>query len=1006
MGGARDGLEGVRILTQSFYLVLRRLFLIAPLAISALLLPNAAAQVSVQGQWSTASYQIPINPIHSALLNNGKILVVAGSGNCIPTVSGCPQSAPYGPANGAGAVLVDPSTGNITHFTVSWDMFCNGMLVLPDGRVFINGGTQDWNPNFTGSVRSSLFDPNTNTFTDVQDMAHGRWYPTVLNLPDGRVMTFSGIDENNVTNSTVEIFTPGTGWSPQYGAGFTPPLYPRLHLLPSGKVFFSGSDITTLLFNPADQTWTTVGDRVWNGQRVYGSSVMLPLTPANNYDPQIITMGGNMYSPTATTEIIDMGAANPAWQLGPNMSQPRVEMNAVILPNQKVLVLGGSSQDEVANTASLNADLYDPASNSFSSAGNNTIPRLYHSMAMLLPDATVWVAGSNPDYNVYEPRVEIYKPAYLFNSNGTAATQPTLSSIPGNIAWGAGFTVSTPDAASISSVLLIRPGAPTHAFDTEQRVVGMSFTKGSGTLTVTAPPNANIAPPGYYMLFLVNSSGVPSVAKFTKLGSTTGNPAPTLNSISPTSGSANGGTPVTITGTGFASGATVSLGGTAATGVTVVSSTTITATTAAHAAGAVNVVVTNPDAQSDTLTNGYTYTAVNPAPTVSSISPAAGTVNGGTPISIVGTGFIAGATATLGGSAATGITVVSSTLITATSPAHSAGAVAVVVTNPDTQSGSKLNGFTYTAPSPAPTVSAINPISGSSTGGTSVIITGTGFLTGATVSLGGTAATGSTVNSSTSLTAVTAAHAAGVVNVVVTNSDSQSGSLTSGYTYTSVSSSLGLSVPAGDSSSATVVAGQAAAYTLSIGGAGMSGTATLTCSGAPSQANCSVPATEAFSSTTPVTFNISVTTTARTAGAMRPPTFAPVTWSWAFAMIGIVVLPGISVRKRSLLRSFRLLPLAFLLLLISCGGGGTGTQPANPNPSPNPNGTPAGTYTLTVQATSGTSTQTVPLTLTVAINRFQVLERLSRVKQIKLLRSAQINEAQASAPWAELAEEV
>ena len=105
----------------------------------------------------------------------------------------------------------------------------------------------------------------------------------------------------------------------------------------------------------------------------------------------------------------------------------------------------------------------------------------------------------------YESHMEIYKPAYLFNSSGGLATRPTITSAPSAISWNGSFTVSTPDAANISSVVLVRPGAPTHAFDMEQRLVGMSFTIGSGTLTVTAPPNGNIAPPGYYMLFLVNS---------------------------------------------------------------------------------------------------------------------------------------------------------------------------------------------------------------------------------------------------------------------------------------------------------------------------------------------------------------------------------------------------------------------------------------------------------------------------------------------------------------------
>src|SRR5438105_496302 len=352
---------------------------------------------------------------------------------------------------------------------------------------------------------------------------------------------------------------------------------------------------------------------------------------------------------------------------------------------------------KIQNTASLNADLYDPGTSSFSSAGANAYARLYHSVALLLPDATVWFAGGNPQRGAYEQHMEIDKPAYLFNANGTAATRPTIASVPSTIAWGGQFTVSTPDAANISSVVLVRPGAPTHAFDMDQRLVGMSFSKGSGTLTVTAPPNGNIAPPGYYMLFLVNSSGVPSVAKFTKLGTASSAPPPTVSAISPNSGTAAGGTAVTITGTNFLAGATVSLGGTAATGVTVVSSTSITATTAAHAAGTVNVVVTNTDAQSGTLTNGYTYTGTNPAPTVSAITPNSGSTGGGTRVTITGTGFLAGATVSLGGTAATGVTVVNSTSITATTAAHAAGTVNVVVTNTDAQSRTWTNGYTYTS---------------------------------------------------------------------------------------------------------------------------------------------------------------------------------------------------------------------------------------------------------------------------------------------------------------------
>ena len=170
-------------------------------------------------------------------------------------------------------------------------------------------------------------------------------------------------------------------------------------------------------------------------------------------------------------------------------------------------------------------------------------------------------------------------------------------------------------------------------------------------------------------------------------------------SITPNSGTTNGGTAVTIAGTGFLAGATVKMGGTSATVLSVVNSTLITATAPAHVAGAVDVVVTNTDTKTGTLTSGYTYTAAaNPAPTVTSINPATGVTTGGTAVSITGTGFLAGATVSFGGTAATGVALVNSTTITASTPAHAAGAVNVVVTNTDTKNGTLTNGYTYTAP--------------------------------------------------------------------------------------------------------------------------------------------------------------------------------------------------------------------------------------------------------------------------------------------------------------------
>jgi PKD domain./Domain of unknown function (DUF1929)./Glyoxal oxidase N-terminus. len=500
---------------------------VATLAVLFLIrIPSATAQ-ALQGQWRTLPNPMPINPVHAALLHNGKVLIVAGSGNL-------PSETNWR------AAIFDPATGTVTTQPVNWDMFCNGMVILADGRAWINGGTLQYDP-FHGQLRNAVYDPSTGQFADVQNMAHGRWYPTTTNLGDGTVMTFSGLDENGNTNSTVEIYTVGSGWSPVYGSPFIPPLYPRLHLLPNGKVFYSGSGTGSRYFDPSTHTWSgVVATTNYSTTRTYGTSVLLPLTPANSYTPVVMIMGGGSPS-TASTELINLSATSPKWTYGPAMSQPRIEMNATILPNGKVLALGGSLNDEDAGTASLNADLYDPATNTFASAGQNAAARLYHSNSLLLPDATVLLIGGNPSRGTYEQSIEIYSPPYLFNSNGSAATRPTITGVPSTgIGYGAAFQVQTPDAANISSVVLLRPGAPTHAFDMEQRLVGLSFTAGSGLLNVVTPPNGNIAPPGFYMLFLLNSAGVPSIARFVQL-------TPTPADIPPTGTITSPSTPVTIT---------------------------------------------------------------------------------------------------------------------------------------------------------------------------------------------------------------------------------------------------------------------------------------------------------------------------------------------------------------------------------------------------------------------------------------------------------------------------
>ncbi|HEX2776265.1 MAG TPA: hypothetical protein VHN10_06465, partial [Candidatus Acidoferrales bacterium] len=199
------------------------------LVLAVLLFPAAAGvygQANVEGQWQTVPTLMPINPIHVSLLHNGKILIVSGSGN-------------YPPDTSYEAAIWDPSNNSVTTQPLGWDMFCSGMITLPDGREMIFGGTLRYDP-FYGWQRTSIYDPATGQFADMQDMAHGRWYPTATELSDGRLLVFSGLTETGGTNSQVEIYKVQSGWSSPFTAPWVPPLYPRMHLLPNGNVFYSG----------------------------------------------------------------------------------------------------------------------------------------------------------------------------------------------------------------------------------------------------------------------------------------------------------------------------------------------------------------------------------------------------------------------------------------------------------------------------------------------------------------------------------------------------------------------------------------------------------------------------------------------------------------------------------------------------------------------------------------------------------------------------------------------
>src|SRR5213595_209290 len=479
----------------------------------------------VNGTWDVLPYQMPINPISANLLPNGKGLIVDGSENDASNNSEGAESYR--------AAVWDPSGTNESSISVqnlTYDVFCSGTASLFDGRSLIVGGTSDY--SFTGENRASIFNPTTSQYVQSQNMVDGRWYATATALADGRIMAMSGLTQTGGTSRTIEIYDlqrAGAGWNPPTSVPFIPPLFPRLELLPGGRVVYTGhggerSTANAWIFDPVTGGWTQSATTTSN--RKYGSSVLLPLLPPS-YVPRVMNFGGGANPATSSTDIIDLSVATPSYTSGPNMSTGRIQMNAVILPNGKVLAEGGSVNNESPNTPGKTADLYDPVSNTMGSAGTAAYSRLYHSTALLLQDATVLSMGSNPgNRGSYEPAIEIYTPSYLYDTNDhlISSTRPQITglSFSGPIHYGVPFSVSYSSTSPISSAVLVRPGSSTHATDMEQRLIGLCgattpCTASNNTLSLTTPPDGSIAPPGYYMLFLLDSAGVPSKASFIQL---------------------------------------------------------------------------------------------------------------------------------------------------------------------------------------------------------------------------------------------------------------------------------------------------------------------------------------------------------------------------------------------------------------------------------------------------------------------------------------------------------
>lgn len=522
---------------MSFFSALLRRTLVMTAAIG-LMASVAAAQTSVTGQWSGVMTWPSDNagwvPTHAMLMPNGKVLYFSSYGD------------------GVVPRIFDPATNSVSNAAApAYNLFCSGHSLLGDGRVFVSGGHID---DYQGFAHASIYDPNANTWTQVPDMNAGRWYPTNTALANGDVLVVSGDihgpGTSQVYDETPQVYQAATNsWRTLTNAVLHQQLYPFMFLAPNGKVFLAGWNPDTRYLDPSGTgAWAFVANS--SQWRNYGSAVMYDVGKI-----MIVGGGGDQVggpAPTNTAEIIDLNAATPAWHFAASMANHRRQANATVLPDGTVLETGGafagSSTDGNLAFDNWQAPVYaaedwNPATNTWTTWASAAKYRGYHSFALLLPDGRVLTGGGqmNQSGQANASNAEIFSPPYLFNG-----ARPTITSAPSSVAYGQQALVGTSD--TIARVTWIRLAAVTHAFNQEQRFVPLTFTAATGGVNVTFPSSPNISPPGYYMLFLLNSTGVPSVAKIIKIGGTQVTPGSFSGTVTDTNNAPIAGATVSFSG--------------------------------------------------------------------------------------------------------------------------------------------------------------------------------------------------------------------------------------------------------------------------------------------------------------------------------------------------------------------------------------------------------------------------------------------------------------------------
>lgn len=491
----------------------------------------SAGSACAKGVWQVMPFETPVRGIHAAVLHNGNVLLVAGSGND-------PDAFAAGTFTSA---VYQPQTGTFVNVPTPADLFCSGHTQLPDGRVLVMGGNKDYpaadgSHGYKGLDASYLFDPATNTYQATNKMNDGHWYPSATALGNGDVISLGGLGPDSGGTVATEYFSNAQQrWLALWEANQTWSfwgLYPSMMLMQDGRLFYTGSHVFgnglpgtgASIYDYASGSITDIPGLQSKDQRDQSASVLLP--PAQ--DQRVLTIGGGNIETNVDanryTDIIDLKQPSPAYKPGPLLpsgslgggqlqtgSQGKMYVSAVILPDGKVFETGGGLHNRADPV--YEASMFNPATNAFTPGlATDPVPRTYHSSAFLLPDGRVMAVGDNPGNGTFDKRISIYSPPYIFNG-----ARPQILTAPTGT-WGYGTSQRITVDSPIVKASLIRPAAVTHSSDPNQRYVELPMTVNGGQIDLHLTSNPNIAPPGWYMLFTVNAAGVPSVAKWVKVG--------------------------------------------------------------------------------------------------------------------------------------------------------------------------------------------------------------------------------------------------------------------------------------------------------------------------------------------------------------------------------------------------------------------------------------------------------------------------------------------------------